>query len=87
MMAFGLEHAVAHESAGIRHGINQPVAVLLQPVFIELVSILLYRIEIDFRSDWALRIRDPVIDNVENFRVNLQRRLPVEGALAVKVDV
>src|SRR6476620_7524525 len=49
MAAFGLEHAVAHESAGIRHGINQPVAVLLQPIFIELVSILFYGIEIDFR--------------------------------------
>ena len=71
MATFGLEHAVAHESAGIRQRINQPVAVLLQPLFIELVSIPLYRIQIDFRSDWTLRIRVPGIDHVENFRVNL----------------
>ena len=75
MAAFGLEHAVTHESAGIRHGINQPVAVLLQPLFIELVSIPLYRVQIDFRGDRAFGIRDPAIDHVENFRVNLQRRL------------
>src|SRR6478672_3071793 len=30
MAAFCLEHAVAHESAGIRQGITEPFAVLLQ---------------------------------------------------------
>src|SRR5436190_11337169 len=75
MVAFRLEHAVAHESAGIWQRITEPVAVFLQPIFVELVSILLYRIQIDFRSDRALGIRDPAIDYVENFRVNLQRRL------------
>src|SRR5262245_50244679 len=44
MVAFRLERAITHKSAGIRHRINQPVAVLLQPGFVELVSILLYRI-------------------------------------------
>src|SRR5215207_8141726 len=72
MVAFRLEHAVAHESAGIQRRITEPFTVLFQPVFTELVSILLYRIEIDFRSDRSLRIRDPAIDHVENFRVNLQ---------------
>src|SRR5438477_10243240 len=45
MVASRLERAVAHESAGIRQRIIEPVAVLLQPIFIELVSILLYRIQ------------------------------------------
>src|SRR5882757_10266364 len=49
MVAFRLEHTVAHESAGIRRRITEPVAVFLQPIFSELVSILLYRIQIDFR--------------------------------------
>src|SRR5204863_9109735 len=54
MVAFRLEHAVAHKSAGIRHRITEPLAVFLQPIFIELVSILLYRIQIEFRGDRAL---------------------------------
>ena len=74
MVAFRLEHAVAHESACIRHRITEPFAIFLQPIFIELVSILLYRIQVDFRSDRTLRIRDPAIDHVENSRVNLQCR-------------
>jgi len=41
---------------GIGQRITEPVAVFLQPIFIELVSVLLYRIQIDFRSDGALRI-------------------------------
>src|SRR5512140_3840151 len=64
MVAFRLVHAIAHESAGIGQRITEPVAVFLQPIFVELVSILLYRIQIDFRSDRTLGIRDPAIDHV-----------------------
>src|SRR4029077_3173215 len=48
MAAFRLEHAVAHESAGIWQRKTEPFAVLLQPIFIKLVSIPLYRVQIDF---------------------------------------
>jgi hypothetical protein len=74
MIAFRLEHAIAHEPAGIRQRIYQPVVILFQAIFIELISILLYRIQIDFRGDRTLRIRDPAVDHVKNSRVNLERR-------------
>jgi len=74
MIAFRLEHAVSHESfLTFGRGTSRPLSIRFHIVGVELVPILLDRIQIDFCHYRTLRIRDPAIDHIKNFGVNFER--------------